>query len=526
MTIPLITGEIVDPAPTDERSDVALSIGDPAVHLPKPPGNSKAKAKFRSAVAAINASSAFGKAAKRMMGEDKREGTPGTGRSSAASTMAPSSMRSDTDNFNLKDLVIPFPDWVEEVEKSLEKEMVATNWENMSILSGDSFLKRKKERGPSETFRRSQHAARRLLMSPLSRFRAVVIAVEFIRCIKDSSITTRTKEAEAQKIELEDALNFQSQMVLSWLSRTLRLFFRTVVSESHQGLKIDPKSLGDKAKWGLTNAEKLCIRLELLTDLLNKVEAPAPVSNFVLKLPTMGTVYFPSSYLTSREKAQLVFDNYGGTIIAKESWEQQLIAAGIILVRNLLGKLICGYLESLKKDKDPGALQARKNLQSLGSVLYKCIAAIYSNAVSAKEMRHITEMAYLADELSGFYAAHKGFCKNLGKQLQAVILKIVRPADGSRPQTAVSTASATLSKFSSEAARSEVTSLRSRSGLLDETKPPPPPEHLDPILEEKLDAVEKGASTAWKNVRNTLHAAQQLKTPRSNVDTRVSAAPT
>merc|ERR1712100_94346 len=114
---------------------------------------------------------------------------------------------------------------------------------------------------------------------------------------------------ERMRAQFEDACELQMRSCISWLSRALRVFCRTLITDSHEGLIIAP-GLEDRPskRWrGLPAARRLAIRTGVLLDLIEAEPPPDPLRRFLNRVAASEgiSLHLPDDYLTDKESEQL-----------------------------------------------------------------------------------------------------------------------------------------------------------------------------------------------------------------------------
>ncbi|CAJ1403966.1 unnamed protein product [Effrenium voratum] len=134
--------------------------------------------------------------------------------------------------------------------------------------------------------------------------------------------------------------NADARNCISWLSRALRIFARTLIIDSHGGLELAPSrenSLRLLDAGDLTARQRLAIRAYVLFDvLMTGIELPPqPLSRFLSRLAQREGImlYVPKTYFTDSERVELQYDARGGIYSQPQSRQHHQLVAGFLIPR-------------------------------------------------------------------------------------------------------------------------------------------------------------------------------------------------
>ncbi|CAE7917849.1 unnamed protein product [Symbiodinium necroappetens] len=206
-----------------------------------------------------------------------------------------------------------------------------------------------------------------------------ILVVLFSNHVYTSGLKTIRDWASKMQTHFEDTCQMQMRNCISWLARALRTFARTLMVDSHRGLELAPSrgsglKILDIGGDDLTSRQRLAIRAYVLFDiLLTGVETPPPpLTRFLSRLaqPEGIMLYIPKTYFTESERTALDYDPRGGCYSQPRSRQHQQLVAGFLIPRALLGGLFTSWIRTLDGDPGVGADRSKRNLQTLGALIY------------------------------------------------------------------------------------------------------------------------------------------------------------
>lgn len=174
----------------------------------------------------------------------------------------------------------------------------------------------------------------------------------------------------------------QIKSTISWLSRELGTFGRTLKMHSDQGMELSPARGGGLAIWKenatITPRQRLSIRIRAMFNILELEleKPPEAMTAFLSRLcqPKGFQLYLPKDYLTKQERSKLQWDKrYGGFECTPASNEHMWLAAGFLIPRALLAGLLtswANYLQRLVDDGNLVAERALRNVRCMGTLIY------------------------------------------------------------------------------------------------------------------------------------------------------------
>ncbi|CAE7449868.1 unnamed protein product [Symbiodinium natans] len=227
---------------------------------------------------------------------------------------------------------------------------------------------------PSSSKRRAS-----MIQSRKSKLFPYILVVLFANHVHTNGLKTIRDWASKMQTHFEDTCQMQMRNCISWLARALRTFARTLMVDSHRGLELAPSrgsglKIFDIGGDDLTSRQRLAIRAYVLFDiLLTGVESPPqPLTRFLSRLaqPEGIMLYVPKTYFTESERTALDYDPRGGIYSQPRSRQHQQLVAGFLIPRALLGGLFTSWIRTLEGDASPGADRSKRNLQTLGALLY------------------------------------------------------------------------------------------------------------------------------------------------------------
>jgi len=211
-----------------------------------------------------------------------------------------------------------------------------------------------------------------------SKFFPYIVAILFSQYVYKNGLKTIREWASKMQTHFEDTCQMQMRNCISWLSRALRTFARTLTMDSHAGLDLAPSRAGSfkilDLGSDLTARQRLAIRAYVLFDvLLTGIEVPPqPLTRFLSRLaqPEGIMMYVPKTYFTDSERAELKYDARGGIYSQPQSRQHQQLVAGFLIPRALLGGLFASWARTLENDASVGAERGKRNIQTLGALIY------------------------------------------------------------------------------------------------------------------------------------------------------------
>lgn len=210
----------------------------------------------------------------------------------------------------------------------------------------------------------------------------------------------------------------QMRNCISWLSRALRTFARTLTMDSHAGLDLAPARAGNFKFFEVG----LAIRAYVLFDiLLTGIEVPPqPLTRFLSRLaqPEGIMLYVPKTYFTDSERAELQYDTRGGIYSQPQSRQHQQLVAGFLIPRALLGGLFASWVRTLESDASVGAERGKRNLQTLGALIHLGCQKKYELISSVHDIPGLSSAT--SDRLTQF-----GLDKRLVFEVSELIEKLV-----------------------------------------------------------------------------------------------------
>lgn len=205
--------------------------------------------------------------------------------------------------------------------------------------------------------------------------------------------------------QFADALQMHMRSCTAWMSSTLRVFCRTLVTDSHAGLQLWGDDVRSGSAWvgQLAGTQRLAIRVDVLLDLLEESVPPDGLRRFLerLAMPGEAVLYLPRQYLTDSERNILKPDEREGVLSRPGSQAHELLVVGFVVLRCLLGDLFRCWVSSLDSSAigGAGAGRARQNLRILASVILSAMSQLYNNVNKIDEIPGLAGV--VAEQLDG-----------------------------------------------------------------------------------------------------------------------------
>lgn len=259
-----------------------------------------------------------------------------------------------------------------------------------------------------------------------SKFFPYIVAILFTNFVYKSGLKTMRDWASKMQTHFEDTCQMQMRNCISWLSRALRTFARTLTMDSHAGLDLAPSRSGTikllDLGSDLTARQRLAIRAYVLFDvLLTGIEAPPqPLTRFLSRLaqPEGIMLYIPKTYFTESEQEELNYDERGGIHSQPQSRQHQQLVAGFLIPRALLGGLFASWVRTMDSDASVGAERGKRNIQTLGALIYLGCQKKYELIGSVHDIPGLSSAT--SDRLTQF-----GLDKRLVAEVAELIEKLV-----------------------------------------------------------------------------------------------------
>ncbi|CAJ1460748.1 unnamed protein product [Effrenium voratum] len=353
-----------------------------------------------------------------------------------------------------------------------------------------------------------------------------ILAVLFAEHVHKSGLKTIRDWASKMQTHFEDTCQMQMRNCISWLSRALRIFARTLIIDSHGGLELAPSrenSLRLLDAGDLTARQRLAIRAYVLFDvLMTGIELPPqPLSRFLSRLAQREGImlYVPKTYFTDSERVELQYDARGGIYSQPQSRQHHQLVAGFLIPRALLGGLFASWVRTLEGDASVGAERGKRNLQSLGALIYlgfqkkyELIASVHdipglSAATSDRltqfglDKRLVFEVGELVEKLVDHFTQPDATMSMVERvqsnPFMAGNIKVVprdRQGEGAEPAVAVDTEPSMVQ-----------TPAPGRKSIVDRIK------SISPAVSDAASSVQRGAGRFRKSV-----AAGRLRLAKSN----------
>merc|ERR1712137_515990 len=181
--------------------------------------------------------------------------------------------------------------------------------------------------------------------------------------------TMATQESD----KFKEAYQIQMRSTISWQKRGLRVFCRTLVTDSYSGLVLaaSDTAKASRSSRALPPPQRLAIRTGVLFDLLETEQPPEPLRKFLshLSAPEGGVIHLPPEYLSAREKTMMNADSRGGVCVPRGSEAHELLVVGFVFLRALIANLFGTWTKSLALDGSPGATRGKQNLEAICALM-------------------------------------------------------------------------------------------------------------------------------------------------------------